>query len=473
MKKEILRVEHLTKTFTGIRILDNLSFSLYESEILGLTGLNHSGKTTLANILNGASRPNDGTIWFHGKKVIIPSTKAARSLGIYCIGRQADLILDQTVSENLSLLPEQSINGIFINKKENLVKTQRLLHKMGLCIDAKVRCGSLSPAQQHFVQIAKGVLFHSRIIVIDGITSSYSAPELEAFFSLLRRVQEQNISVIFITQKYAQLFPISSRILVLRKGYAAGTVFPEDYTAEALSALMSGQPHTTSFSHRPFRSKEEVFRIEHVYTPSLHDINLSLAKGEILGINAMNDSDTPSIMRIFTNDEPVLSGSVFLHGKELKNLSPNKLAENRIGVISFSLMRFNLFPNLTVLENLNLLRLKRLKNAAGFISSRIERYTALEFSDTLSFPEKHLYTKVRDLRLSPEQEIMILLERWRSVSPHVLLLSGISRDLDAVSLEQIWSKLESLSAHGTAIILFSTDFSELLPLCDRVISIED
>lgn len=473
MKNELLRVEHLDKIHNGVQILDDLSFSLYEGEILGLTGLNHSGKTTLANILNGICTPDCGTIWVNGEKVQIFSTKSARNLGIYGIGQEPDLIPDQTVSENLALCLGKSPKSFIIHKKENLLNAQGILHKMELSINARTKCRSLTDAQQHLIQIVKGFLFQSRVLIIDNVTSLYSEKELAVFFDLLHLVQKKRVAIIFISQKTHQLFSVSTRILVMRKGTIAGTLFPEEYTAKTLSALMTGQPQPALFLCRPAHEKKEVFRIEHLYTSSLSNINFSLEKGEILGVNASVSSDTPSLMRVFTNRERPLSGSIFIEGRKLKKLTPREFAANRIGVIPFSLMRPNLFLNLTVLENLNLLQLKRLRNAIGLVSSRIERYTVQEFSKNLSLSEQQLYSKVRDLQLSPEQEIAILLERWRCVSPRVLLLSGISRDLDAIALRRIWSRLEHFSFQHTSIILLSTDSSDLLTQCDRVITLEE
>ena len=284
MKKELLRVEHLTKLYEKIHILDDLSFCLYEGEIMGITGLNRSGKTTLANILNGVLRQDAGAIWINEKKAAISSPNSARSLGIYCIGQNPDLIPNLSIAENLSLFSKGSLK-LFVNHKADLCKAQEVLYDMGLSLSAETKCFNLTLTQRRLLQIVKGVFIGCRILIIDNITNSYSVSEQQDIFSMLRLIRQRGCGVIFISQDSEQLFSICDRVLVLRKGYYAGKLYPEDYCKERLVNLLVGYPNHDLLSHNSSAIGEEIFRIEGLCTKNLHNLSLSLHRGEILGIS--------------------------------------------------------------------------------------------------------------------------------------------------------------------------------------------
>lgn len=472
MKKELLRVEHLTKLYERVYSLDDLSFCLYEGEIIGITGLNRSGKTTLANILNGVFRQDAGTIWIDEKKVSISSPNSARSLGIYCIGQNPDLIQNLSIAENLSLFSQGS-RKVFVNHKADLCKAQEVLNDMGLPLSAETKCFNLTLTEQRLLQIVKGFFIGCHILIIDNITNSYSVSEQQDIFSMLRLLRKRGCGVIFISQDSEQLFSICDRVLVLRKGYYAGKLYPEDYCKERLMNLLIGHPNHDLFSHDSSAIGEEIFRIERLCTRNLHNLSLSLHRSEILGISDIGSSNLQDLFWILTGDEPIESGSIFLGGQLIRQFSPENMLQNRIGFVFVSPARSDLFPNLTVAENINLLLLNRLSNSLGFLRPSLESYSSHELLESLPFPEKTLNTKVKDLRISREHEVMILLERWQKIYPHVLFLIDIFCELDVLARKHLRSKLAEISCQGTAIILVSADFAELMKFCDRMITLEN
>ena len=472
MKKELLRVEHLTKLHDNIHSLNDLSFSLYEGEIMGLTGLNRSGKTTLADILTGILYQYAGTIWIDEESVSISSPNTARELGIYCIRQNPDLVPNLSIAENLSLLSCRS-QGFFTNRKADLCKVQSLLQEMGLPFSAETKCGILTLTQQRLLQMAKSVFIGCRILIVDNITNAYSSYEQQDFFSTLQLIRKQGCGIIFISQDPEQLFSFCDRILVLRKGYYAGKLFPADYNKELLMSLLVGYTYQELFSRYSSAIGEEIFRIECLCTKSLHNFSLSLHQGEILGISDISNSNLQDLLRLFIGDEPIISGTISLAGQPIRQFSPQNLLRHRIGVVSMSPIRSDLFPNLTIAENANLLLLSRLTNYLGILRPQLERYSSHELLERLPFSEKNLHSTVQDLRVSREHEVMILLERWQKIRPHVLFLMDIFCDLDMVARKHLRFKLAELSCQGTAIVLLSADFSELLLLCDRIITLEN
>lgn len=472
MKKELLRVEHLIKLYEKVHSLDGLSFCLHEGEIIGITGLNRSGKTTLANILNGVFHQDAGTIWIDEKKVSISSPNSARSLGIYGIGHNPDLIQNLSIAENLSLFSRDS-RRVFVNYKADLSKAQEVLRYMGLSFSAETKCFNLTLPQQRLLQIVKGVFIGCHILIIDNITNSYSLSEQQDIFSMLRLIRERGCGVIFISQDSDQLFSICDRVLVLRNGYYAGKLYPEDYSKERLMNLLVGHPNHDFLAHNSSVIGEEIFRMEHLCTRNLHDLSLSLHRGEILGISDVSSSNLHDLFRILTGDEPIESGTIFLDNQPIRQFTPENMLKNRIGLISVSHTRSDLFPNLTVAENVNLLMLNRLSNSLGFLCPRLETYSSHELLDALPFSEKTLNTKVKDLRLSREHEVMILLERWQKICPRVLFLIDIFCELDVLARKHLRSRLAEIGRQGTAIILVSADFAELMKSCDRIITLEN
>lgn len=280
MKKELLQVDHLTKYHDKIPSLDDLSFSLYEGEILGLTGLNRSGKTTLAEILNGIQHQDSGTIWLGDVCASISSPNMARELGIYSIGQSLDLVPNLSIAENLTILSNQK-QGFWANRKADILRIGALLDEFGIAFSPEIKCGRLTLIQQRLIQIVKGIFIGCNILIIDNITDAYSASEKQEFFSLLRFVRDRGCGIIFISQNVEQLFSVCDRILVLRKGYCAGKLFPGDYQKEKLMNLLVGHAFHDLPSHYPAVIGEEVFRVEHLRTKGLHDFSLSLRRGEL------------------------------------------------------------------------------------------------------------------------------------------------------------------------------------------------
>lgn len=471
MEKEALHVEYLTKYYETLCALDNVSFSLYQGEILGLTGLNGSGKTTLAKILSGNLQPDSGTIWVNGTCVVIPSSNAARDLGIYYIGQRSDLVPNLSIAENLTVLSDHSSRHLFFNQKADFCKSRLFLEEVGITLSVSEKCNALSLVQQHMLQVAKGLLLGCRVLIVDNVTNAYSSCEQDAFFSLLRRVQSMGCSVLFISQNPNQLFRISNRILVLRRGYYAGKLFPDEYSREKLMSMFVGHAYSELFSRRAFAADIEVLRVMHLSTDHYHDLNFSLHKSEILGISDVTSSDRFSLFNLFTGREPLHAGEISIFGKDIGPLTPQNLLNHRIGFIAPMSTGTSLFSNLTVAENAYLLQLRRLSNRFGFIRPSMERYAIQELHARNLFPDWSLNTKVKDLRINREHEIMLLLERWQQISPHVLFLCDIFLDLDPLAKKRLWRQLTEIAFRGTAIILVSSDFSEMFTLCDRIIEL--
>nr|WP_326183722.1 ATP-binding cassette domain-containing protein [uncultured Oscillibacter sp.] len=473
MKKEVLRVEHLTKYYEALCALDDFTFSLYQGEILGLAGLNGSGKTTLANILSGNRQPDSGTIWINGAIVSISSSNVARDLGIYYVGQRSDLVPNLSIAENLSVLSSHNSRQLFFNWKSDCAKTRRFLEEMGMPFSVTDKCSALSQVQQHMLQIAKGLFLGCRVLIVDNVTNAYSPCDQEVFFDLLRRVQKLGCSVLFISQNPQQLFRVSDRVLVLRRGYYAGQLFPGEYRREKLMSMLVGHTYSERSSRHVSAADTEVLRVTHLSTSHYHDLNFVLHKREILGISDVTSSDRFALFNLFTGREPLQAGDISIHGQNIGPLTPQNLLKHRVGFIAPMSTGTALFSNLTVAENISLLQLGRLSNRFGVLRPHMERYAMQELQEQQLFPDWSLNTKVKDLRIDPEHEIMILLERWRQIAPHVLLLCDIFLDLDPIVKKRVWNRLVEIALCGTAIILASSGFSDMLTHCDRIIELEN
>ncbi len=238
-------------------------------------------------------------------------------------------------------------------------------------------------------------------------------------------------------------------------------------------SMLVGHVYSELFSRRAVAADVEVLEVRHLCTNHYHNLNFSLHKGEILGISDVTSSDRFGMLNLFTGRERLYSGEILLCGEKIAPLTPGNLLKHRMGFVVPLSAGTTLFPNLTVAENTYLLQLGKMSNPFGVLRPSMERFVMQELQDQRLFPSWSLNTKVKDIRMDREYEIMILLERWKRVAPHVLLLCDIFLDLDPVVKKRLWRELAEIAFRGAAIILFSSDFSEMFTLCDRLIELEN
>jgi len=472
MKNEMLRMEHICKASTiGVDVLYNVNLNLYKGEILGLLGLDGSGKITLVKILMGLYPKDKGIIYLDEKVVSINSRDDSRKLGIFCIHQNLKLIPNLTVAENIFAIRNSRPRRITFNRRAVYQQAQRLLDALGLDMPPDMAAGELSTGQQHLVEIAKAVSENAKLIIMDDVADSYTPRDFEKLKQVLCDLRDQGMSVIYGNRKLDDMLDIADRITVLREGTTVQTLYRGEYTKEKLVDLLVGHEFADSFIKSTPIIGEEILQVDHLYTDGmLKDINFNLRRGEVLGLMDIENAISTELVEVLVGARAIRSGSVWINGKRVRFKNLRDAMNHGIGLIPENGVD-SVFPNMSISDNLAFLIYKKISNAVCCVNSRLQRFAVKEYINALDIA--NLDGNVLAESLDKDSRLKVLMYRWLMMKPVVLIMVRPSTRLDLVSRKTLYSLVDNASREGVAIILVSSDLYEVWALCDRTIVIRD
>ena len=321
-----LRLVGISKSFPGVKALNNVHLNVHKGEVHGLVGENGAGKSTLMKILSGAYIKDDGEIFWQGEKVEICKPKDSEKLGIAIIYQEFNLVPQLSISENIWLGREPLVNKTLqlIDWTEMHKRTQQLLDELELDFDPKRPVAGLGVASQQMVEIAKALSLNAKLLIMDEPTSALSKNEVDQLFSVIKSLKEKDVSIIYISHHLEEVFEICDRGTVLRDGNFVATIDPKQTSKNELIKLMVGRTLDQQYPKVKAERGEEVLRVEHLNREGvLKDINFSAYAGEVLGISGLVGSGRTELVKAIFGADPIDSGKIFIYGKEVQyHLAP-------------------------------------------------------------------------------------------------------------------------------------------------------
>lgn len=467
MREEILRIEGLNKTIGNDRILNNISFSLFQGETLALLGANGAGKTSLINILGGRSQSDSGRIYYREKKVLLHNPFDAKTLGIYISSDKKRILDNLTVAENITLGRERSF---FLGKRACNKDAEQCLCDIGLAnVAPSELAGNLSPSQKTLVELASIYTARPSVLIIDEPSCFNSNMDFSNLKKVIRNMNKSGISVIYITHNIDNALNISNRILILRSGVAAGTFEKSCCTKELLiSSMVQGEQNKhfvkKNISHSP------VLCVKHLYSKLLDDFNFEVNRGEILGIAGNSGSGKTELLEVLFGLRPYLSGSIILNDKPLRLSCPADAISNGIAYAPEDITTLGTIADMSVRENISLSSLKRI-SSFGWISSWSERL----FVDSMlsAVGQTHIDQERTSSELSGGTLQKILIARCLSIRPTVLLLDEPTKSIDMTNRKALMDGLRNATQNGLTAVVASSDIAELIRICDRLLLIRN
>lgn len=465
----LLELKHISKTFPGVKALQNVDLALEGGEILGLCGENGAGKSTLMKILTGIYQADPGgEIWIQGEKVDVKNPNHARDLGLSIIHQELNIINDLTVAQNLYIGRPGSVNWGFINDKHLISEAGALLGRLGMQIDPRARCSDLSVAQLQMVEIARALSYDARILIMDEPTAALTNEESEALFAMMRDFINPETGLIFISHRMPEIENNTDRVAVLRDGQYIGTVRTEETQMSQIISMMVGRevPADARPQHAP-PSDEVIISVEGLSTESLlKDISFQVRKGEILGFAGLMGAGRTETARCIFGADPRSSGVIKMHGKPVKIKNASDAVKAKIGYLSEDRKRFGLLLDQSIRTN--------------SVLSSLMRFTYLGFTDDLKISRvsKELVKRLRTRTPSVEQTVeklsggnqqKVVIAKWLIRDCDVLIFDEPTRGIDVGAKDEIYELLESLTEEGKAIILISSELPEVLRLSDRIV----
>jgi len=465
----MLELNSITKTFPGVKALSNVSFTLNKNEIVGLAGENGAGKSTLIKILGGVYQPDGGTIELYGDRVRIADTHFGITHGISIIYQELSLVPELSVAENLYLgaLPNKAgkidYDTLFRNSKE-------ILRILGLDISPKTKVGGLGISIQQMVEIGKALARDAKILVMDEPTSSLGREDAERLFRTMKRLKEKGCGIIFISHRLEELFGVTDRITVLRDGEVVDTRDSTDWTMDSLVFAMVNRKIDQFYPKRPVNIGEKVLTVENLENKLISNVNFSVSAGEIVGIAGLVGSGRSELLKTIYGVNKVRKGRILLSGRECSVDSPEKALLHGIAMVPENRKAEGLILSSTVRENVVLSVLKKLAKYS-FVSRKDINLSAERAIKCFEIRTPSGNQKV--LKLSGGNQQKIIFARIAEIEPKILLLDEPTRGIDIGSKVDIYKKILDFAEKGAAILLVSSDLTEILGMADRVLVMKE
>lgn len=466
MAEYILETRGITKHFPGVLANDSVDVKIRQGEIHSIIGENGAGKTTLMNIIYGLIRPDRGEIFYKGKKVEISNPSVAIRLGIGMVHQHFMLVPPFTVWENIILGKETVKRGV-LDKDYVCSELKNLTDSYGLSVPLEEKVEDLSVGIRQKVELIKLLYRGAELLILDEPTALLVPQEIEELFEILENLKKQGKTIIFISHKLKEVLRISDRITVMRRGKVVGEVERREADEETLARLMIGKT-LESPQLEVYERGEEVLKLEGVsLPPRLKNINLTLYKGEILGLAGIEGNGQKELLEIITGLLKPEKGKVFYKGREVQHLDPRSLREIGIGFIPEDRQTTGLILDFTVAENIILGRhYKEPYSVRGRLSLPVIKKTAIDIVKEYDIRTSTVDKYVRFLSGGNQQKVILGRELYSE--PEILIASQPTRGLDIGATEMIHNLLLSARRKGMAILLYSSDLDEIMSLSDRI-----
>jgi ribose transport system ATP-binding protein len=467
----ILEMSGISKTFPGVKALTDVSLTVYPGEVHALMGENGAGKSTLMKILSGAYHADPGgEIRIDGKPITIGSPVAARHHGIATIYQELSLAPNLTVAENM-LLGREPRTGPMIDRGSMEDACRAVLTRLGVTFRPSTRVSELSMAERQLVEIARALIAHSRILVMDEPTTSLSSRETEALFALVRQLRSEGLAIIYISHRMAEVYDLADRVSVLRDGTYVGTLERSEISADRLVRMMVGRDLSSFYKkeHDAHDSRGQVmFSVRGVGDGrKVFDCSFDLHQGEVLGIAGLVGAGRTELARLIYGADRRTAGEVLLDGKPLSITRPQDAVNAGVVYLTEDRKHLGLFLDLTVRENVNLNVLGRDARAGGVLNLRAARDRAVAAVHALAIRVAHDLVMVGSLSGGNQQKV--LLSRLLETKPRILILDEPTRGVDIGAKSEIYRLIDDLARRGVGTIVISSELPEVVGICDRVL----
>ena len=474
MGQDILRMENITKMFGDFYANKNINLTVREGEVHTLLGENGAGKSTLMNILVGLYHPTSGDIYIKGEHVQISSPRKAVKYGIGMVHQHFMLVEDMTVFENI-ILGTKNDKSIFINKDKLKKEITALADRYGLNIEIDKLITEISVGAQQRVEILKALYRGAEILVLDEPTAVLTDIEVVGLFEIIRKLQSEKKSVIFISHKMREVLEISDRITILRTGETVKTLDKNEVDAQMLASLMIGSELAVSDYEKVESVQSDLIRIESVSFNEqskhngLNNISINLKKGEILGIAGVDGNGQSQLAQLLTGVISPDKGAVYYNDQKVDKFRPQTFIENGIAHIPEDRNKMGLIGNMSVKENLILKATETDHMSSGkgfFLNRKAIKEHAKEMKEKFDIRCSSVEQESRNLSGGNQQKIV--LARELNINPNVLVAVHPTRGLDIGATRFVHDNMIEARDKGCGVVLVSADIDEVLKLSSRI-----
>ena len=466
---QVNRVElrNISKSFGGIAALKSVTLKVMRGEIHALIGENGAGKSTLMKILSGAYTKDTGQIFIDGAEVHIRNTHDSKKLGIGIIYQEFSLVPELSVAENV-FLNQLGKTGFWMKWGKMKKKAEEIINSIGFSINPSLRAGNLSIAQQQIVEIAKALSENVKVLILDEPSAVLGPQEIQKLFDILDRLKKEGVAIIYISHHLSEIFQIADRVTVLKDGTSSGSLRVSETDRDSIIKLMLGRTLDAMYPLRDSVIGEEIFKAVDIrFADKVKGVSLALKAGEIVGIAGLVGSGRSETVRAIFAADKRKKGKIFLSGKELQLRSPRNAVRNGIGMVPEDRKQHGVILALTVKQNISLTNFKGITDHFGFINAQKECKNAIELIRKLAIKTENENQEV--VKLSGGNQQKVALAKWLNRDCKVLMIDEPTRGVDVGAKVEIYNLLHDLSNKGVAMLVVSSESSELMGICDRIL----
>jgi methyl-galactoside transport system ATP-binding protein len=468
----LLEMDGISKSFPGVKALDDVTLKVREGTVHALMGENGAGKSTLMKCLFGIYSPEAGEIRMNGEILHLPDSKAALNSGISMIHQELHPVPRRSVMENIWLgrFPMRGFKPFrFVHGKKMFEDTQKLFKELDMDITPDTIIGNLSVSKIQSIEIAKAVSFNAKVIVMDEPTSSLTGNEVEHLFRIIQDLKRRGVAIIYISHKMEEILRISDEVTIMRDGRKIGTWDAKDLTTDLIISKMVGRDLTQRFPDRLNVPGDVLLQVEGFTSPapkSFRNVSFELRKGEILGVGGLVGAQRTELIEALFGIRSISSGKLTLRGKPIKIRRPVDAIRHKMALLTEERRVTGIFPVLSVLENTVIANQKRYEKTYYLLNDDKRREDTDRSISRLSVKTPSMKTQIRYLSGGNQQKV--LLARWLLTEPDILLLDEPTRGIDVGAKFEIYSIIADLAAQGKSIIMISSEMPELLGMSDRI-----
>lgn len=468
-QRPMLKMTKITKSFPGVKALEDVNLTAYGGEITALMGENGAGKSTLMKILSGVYKKDSGTIEIDGEEVEIAGIKEAEALGVTIIHQELSVLPNLTIAENIFLGNEKT-NKFTGRIDKNLLyeRSKMFLDQIGCKINPSTLVKNISVGEKQMIEIAKALTKNSKIIIMDEPTTALTDVETKKLFEVIKSLKDKGIAVIYISHRMEEIFAICDNVVVLRDGKYVGEEKVKDIDNDKLINMMVGRNIEEQFPYKEYKKGQVLLEVKNLnYGNLVKDASLDVKAGEILGVAGLMGSGRTELAKTIFGEYKATSGEIYVEGKKVKINFTKDAISNGICYLSEDRKKEGLVLGMSVARNMTLSNIEKYENKFKRIDQNAESKDVEEYIKKLKVKTPSSAQLIKNLSGGNQQKV--ILAKWLLVSPKILIVDEPTRGIDVGAKKEIYELLNELKSMGKAIIMISSDLPEVLGISDRII----
>ena len=463
----LLEMKNISKSFPGVKALDNVSLAVRRGTVHALMGENGAGKSTLMKCLFGIYSKDAGKVFLDGREVSFKNPKEALESGVAMVHQELNQALKRNVMDNIWLGRYPKQLGFITSERKMYQETKKIFDGLDIRVDPRTVMSKMSVADRQMVEIAKAVSYNSKIIVLDEPTSSLTEQEVEHLFSIIDMLKKRGCGIIYISHKMEEILRISDDITVMRDGTHIVTEPAESFTMDRIIKLMVGRELRERFPENDAEIGDVVLEVKGISSRynAVKDVSFKVRRGEIVGLAGLAGAGRTEVIENIFGISERSAGKIYLHGKEVKNRNAREAIKNGFALLTEERRATGIFGILDLRENTTVSSLRKYRGPFGL--REVKRKNDTDWAmNTMRVKAPSQRTKIRTLSGGNQQKV--ILGRWLLTEPEVLMLDEPTRGIDVGAKFEIYKLIVELAKRGKAVIMVSGELPELLGVCDRI-----